>query len=251
MNAVRSTFPTLVVWSSYLPFGGLRAAQQAVLNMRKYAAQSIERYRDFMVSDPVGAEISLFNKLMKAEEKDAFSLPELVGAAQAYIITGSDTVANSLTYLTWCLCSRADIRATLVRELTTLPDGFGEAQLRELPYLGQVLEEAMRLFNAAPSMLPREVPPEGATLAGYRFTGGVTVGVQSYSLHRDPDIFPNPDVFDPSRWETPTQAMKDAMMPFSRGARSKLCPPPRCLCITLGILLTCCCSLHRHASRHD
>lgn len=238
MNAVRSTFPTLVTWSSYLPFGGLHEAYTAVLNMRKYAAQSIARYRTFMETDPVGAEISLFNKLIKAEEKDSFTEPELVGAAQAYIITGSDTVANTLTYITWCLSNRPAIRARLVEELMTLPHDYTEADLRQLKYLGWVLEESLRLYNAAPSMLPREVPAEGATLAGHHFKGGTVVGVQSYSLHRDPRIFADAETFAPERWEAPTQAMRDAMMPFSRGARSKHVPGPMEPCLS-GRLISC------------
>ena len=36
-------------------------------------------------------------------------------------------------------------------------------------------------------------------------------------LFRNPEIYDNPDSYLPSRWENPTQAMKDAFVPFSLG----------------------------------
>ena len=49
--------------------------------------------------------------------------------------------------------------------------------------------------------------------------------MQCYTTHRDPTIFPNPELFDPSRWipkEKITEAMNEAFMPFSKGTRACL-----------------------------
>lgn len=45
--------------------------------------------------------------------------------------------------------------------------------------------------------------------------------MQSYTTHRDPDVFPDPETFQPSRWlsENVTQDMNELFMPFSKGAR--------------------------------
>ena len=78
----------------------------------------------------------------------------------------------------------------------------------------EVIEETLRLYPAVPSGLPRVVPPEGATFRGVWLPGGTTVLTQAYSLHRDPVAFPDAETFDPSRWEHPTQAMKECFYPF-------------------------------------
>lgn len=40
-------------------------------------------------------------------------------------------------------------------------------------------------------------------------------------------MFPRPEVFNPFRWAAPTKAMKEWLMPFGGGSRSKYIP----LCI--------------------
>lgn len=106
-------------------------------------------------------------------------------------------------------------------ELRTLSDGLDYDQVKALPYLSQVIEETLRLYAAIPFGLPRYVPEGGATLAGRYIPGGMTVSAQAYSMHRNPSVFPEPLKFDPSRWEKPTQEMKDSFVPFGGGSRSK------------------------------
>lgn len=107
-----------------------------------------------------------------------------------------------------------------------LPADFDDSMLKPLPYLNQVIDETLRLFAAAPSGLPRVVPPGGAELAGHWLPGGSTVTTQAYTLHRDPVVFPRPEVYDPSRWSSPTKAMKESSMHFGGGTRSKCTPLP-------------------------
>ena len=47
--------------------------------------------------------------------------------------------------------------------------------------------------------------------------------MQCYTTQRDPSIFHNPDVFDPTRWFEPqSDVMKELFMPFSKGTRACL-----------------------------
>src|SRR5699024_5842051 len=55
----------------------------------------------------------------------------------------------------------------------------------------------------------------------HQLPGGLTVTTQAYTLHREPTVFPRPEMFDPSRWAAPTKAMKDHSMPFGGGSRGK------------------------------
>lgn len=183
--------------------------------------QSLERYGHLMATDPSQVKQTLFTNMFKAEREEGLPFNEIRDEAQSYITAGTDTTAISLTYLIWSICRQAELQARLVQELQELPVDFTEAHLREIPLLNHVVDEAMRLYSAAPSTLPRAVPPGGVELAGYQFREGVEVSSQAYSLHRDPLIFPDPDNFVPSRWETPTKAMKDSYMPFGRGPRGK------------------------------
>ncbi|KAJ5401140.1 hypothetical protein N7465_011629 [Penicillium sp. CMV-2018d] len=148
-------------------------------------------------------------------------LPALKRAkeAQGYIVAGSDTTAVTLTYLTYAVCGNRRIRDKLVAEVTALSEPIHDNDIRNLPYLNMVISETLRIYTAVPFGLPRSVPSEGASFNGYFLPSGATVSTQSYSLHRDPTIFPDPYTFNPERWENPTKEMKDISIPFGGGSR--------------------------------
>ncbi|KAI6858022.1 cytochrome P450 monooxygenase-like protein [Hortaea werneckii] len=118
--------------------------------------------------------------------------------------------------------------ADLEAEVDKLPRGYQEADLEPLPLLNGVIEETLRLYGAAPGMLPRAVPPAGADIGGYFVPPGTVATTQSYSLHRDPNISPEPESFLPERWydETSqyrlTDTAKAVLSPFGAGSRTCL-----------------------------
>lgn len=90
------------------------------------------------------------------------------------------------------MCRNDEVERTLVSEVTKLTDRYTDKELKTAPYLNQVIYETLRVYAAAPSALPRDVPLGGAEVDGYWIPGGTTVCIQAYSLHRDPNIFPDP-----------------------------------------------------------
>ncbi|KAG6000519.1 hypothetical protein E4U21_005363 [Claviceps maximensis] len=190
-----------------------------VKRLEKYARQSLGRYQKQITADPANAKKTFFSKLFKAEEDEKLSFDDILSNAQTFIVAGSDTTANTLTYFVWAVCKRPDLRDALLKELRTLPGDFTESDLRELPLFNQAIEEALRLYPPAPASLPRVVPPGGAHIGGYYLSEGTSVAAQAYTVHRDPAIFENPEQFHPQRWANPTKAMKEALMAFGRGSR--------------------------------
>ena len=80
----------------------------------------------------------------------------------------------------------------------------------------QVLEETLRLYPPAP--IVKSSGTESVTLCGYRIPKGTFIlvncvdfvivsvmlytQVPTYNVHRNPDIYPDPLMFDPSRFES-------------------------------------------------
>lgn len=168
-----------------------RSAYESGKRIGLYAHQSVERYKKLLQVEPNYPK-TLFTRFYNAG-KEGLSDAEIRNGAVGYIVAGSDTTAITLTYLTWAVCRHPEVQEKLVAELQSLPEDFTDKHLRELPYLSNVINETLRLYSSVPSALPRVVPPEGATLAGYYLPPGTTVCTQAYSLHRDPTIFPDPE----------------------------------------------------------
>ncbi|KAJ5600833.1 Cytochrome P450 E-class group I [Penicillium hetheringtonii] len=183
-----------------------------------YAHQSVQRYVNHLAENPENPKPTLFTKMFDME-KSGMSQSDIRDEAQGYIVAGSDTTAITLTYLVYSVCKNPEVQTKLVEELSQLPEPVSDRDLRDLPYLNNIITETLRLHTAVPFGLPRAVPPEGAQFNEHVLPGGVTVSTQSYSLHRDPKIFPDPERFKPERWENTTKEMKDVSLPFGGGSR--------------------------------
>ncbi|KAI1490110.1 cytochrome P450 [Biscogniauxia mediterranea] len=243
-GAVRVTFPILTRLSMLLPIPLplFEKPKKTAERLRGYATQSLARHRALVETSDT-APPTLLSKLYRAEEAAATAAAEdsnnkkkdtadvslsltmtpdeVRDNAQAYIVAGSDTTSNTLTYLVWSVCRdrTSGVRARLLEALAGLPEDFSDEDLRGVAYLEHVIDETLRLHPAVPAPLPRVVPPEGAELAGYRVPPGIVVSTQARSLHKNPEAFPDPERFIPERWENPTKLMKDSFMPFGGGSR--------------------------------
>jgi len=87
---------------------------------------------------------------------------------------------------------------------------------------------ALRVYSPGPGLLQRVVPSNmeissPLTLFNCALPPGTVVATQSYSLHRNPAIFPNPNAFVPDRWlvadAAELSAMNQHMMAFGGGLR--------------------------------
>jgi len=129
-----------------------------------------------------------------ADQKEGQALTEADVSFEAggFIVAGSGTTAVTLTYLVWAVLTHPDIQRKLEDEVAGLDVGYTDAQLEKLPYLNCVVDEALRLYGAAPGSLPRSAPKGGFTLqGGYFILEMTTVSSQAFSLHRDESIYPN------------------------------------------------------------
>ncbi|EQB48559.1 cytochrome P450 [Colletotrichum gloeosporioides Cg-14] len=174
LGGVRALFPTLVSWASVIPVRPFTNSTEAALRMGQYATDAINRYKSYAAKNPTNQRPMLLSKMFKAGEEGLSSI-EIESDAQAYIIAGSDTTANTLTYLIWAVSQDKRIKDKLCAEIAQLDEDFSDTDLHDLPYLNQVIQEALRVFPAVPATLPRTVPSGGTTLCGYWIPSGTTV----------------------------------------------------------------------------
>ncbi|RWA11207.1 hypothetical protein EKO27_g3892 [Xylaria grammica] len=221
ISSIASQLTLLMPIIYHIPLPGFRGSLKMLADrLTVHASAKLQRLKDEMENKDEERPL-LFSKLARGIIIDGESMTktEMLNEAETYIIAGSDTTSNTLTFVTWALCEQPKLKDKLIRELETLPPNFTSEDLKYLPFLNNCITEGLRRFPVVPGGLPRYVPKEGADIAGYWLPGGSTVMTQTWSLHRNPEVFPNPDQYDPSRWENPTKEMKDSMMPFGGGSR--------------------------------
>lgn len=88
--------------------------------------------------------------------------------------------------------------------------------LRQMKFLEQCIKESLRLYPPVPYIARYSEEPFYADK--YLIPPKTTCLILIYMLHRDPEFFPNPEVFDPDRFDDVRHPY--AYVPFSAGPRN-------------------------------
>lgn len=222
----RSVAPLFTKLFTLLPFDMANKLKQSSAAMSEAASKGVIVHQKTMEDSRGKAEddvrTTFFGSLFREQKDGSFATQDtLISEGRLYIAAGSDTTANTLTYLIWGLCRHPLVKSELVAALQELPEDYTDHDLRRVDLLNRCIKEALRLYSAIPESFPRLVPQGGTELCGYGIEEGTVVATQPYSMHRDPDVFQRPEEFDPSRWIDPSPQMADSYMPFGRGSRCK------------------------------
>lgn len=138
------------------------------------------------------------------------------------ILAGHETTAVSLGWTLWLLSEHPDIRMRMIEEIdAAVGDRMPTASdVPKLGYVKQVVFESMRLIP--PIWAGARNCLEADTLGpGYPIAPGTRVMNMIWLTHRHPEFWPDPERFDPDRFEPAVFAKqhKFAYTPFSEGPR--------------------------------
>ncbi|KAK7954797.1 hypothetical protein PG988_015491 [Apiospora saccharicola] len=92
----------------------------------------------------------------------------------------------------------ADELAPAMAEYPAKPPRWVE--LEKLVYLQALIKEGLRLSFGVMRRLPRTAPDVALQYKQWTIPKGTPVGMAAYSLHTDPDVYPEPFRFVPERW---------------------------------------------------
>jgi cytochrome P450 len=136
-------------------------------------------------------------------------------------IAGMDTAANTLAFAIHELAARPQIVPELVEEVdSAFADGVTGESLHRMPKLNSFLFEVLRLHPIAPA-LERHLLHD-IDFAGHRLPAGTHVIVATTVTHGLPDLFADPDRFDPTRFsaERAEHRTPGAYVPFGAGTHT-------------------------------
>jgi cytochrome P450 len=158
----------------------------------------------------------------------------LVGQTLALFTAAYHTTAYALTWVLFLLAQHPSIMRRLDSELNGALAGepaTAEA-FNRMPLLDRVVKESMRLLPSV-VYLPR-VTTCPVVLGSYELPAGTMVLASPYVSHHLPEVFPNPQRFDPDRWSASPAPW--SYIPFGAGARRCLGAPFSMLLIKLTLV---------------
>ncbi|KAF4956510.1 hypothetical protein FGADI_3789 [Fusarium gaditjirri] len=132
-------------------------------------------------------------------------------------LAGQETAGIALTYATWHLSKSPRFQRQLRSEVQSLkpslklgPKAVSDIEnmlhfpdpkeVDTLPLLHAVVTETLRLHAPIPGPQPRQTPKSGCTIGGHYIPGDVRIASLAYTLHRDKDVYMEPEEWKPERW---------------------------------------------------
>ncbi|TWU78035.1 hypothetical protein ED733_006637 [Metarhizium rileyi] len=226
VSATLGCYPQLRPYASILPdpffSNGLKAVQSL-------AGIAIARVKARLENPPHVERKDLLARLMEGKDGNGQPLgrEELTAEALTQLIAGSDTTSNSSCALMNYLIRNPRVLKKLQQELdASIPANVHIPtydMVRDLRYLGWVVDEGLRHHCTSGIGLPRQVPPEspGVVIRGRFFPSGTVLSVPTYTIHHSKEIWgEDAEEYKPERWENATSRQKNAFIPFSHGPRS-------------------------------
>ncbi len=130
-------------------------------------------------------------------------------------------IGIALAWLFWELGRHPEIASEAADEVRGVLDGSPPTlqHLGKLPRMSAAIAEALRLHP--PLWLWSRPPTEPDTFRGYEIPAGMFVLNIPYITHRHPEFWPDPEAFDPARFEPATARERHpfAYFPFGGGVR--------------------------------
>ena len=136
-----------------------------------------------------------------------------------FIVTGSDTTALALTWSIYVLTQQPEWAAALRAEADeAIKADEPLAAPDQLPLLNAFLQEVLRLFPSAPLLIRKAA--QGDEFCGANVRSGDLILAPVYALHRNPQLWKDPHLFDPTRFLGPRSQDRWSYLPFGAGPRS-------------------------------
>jgi cytochrome P450 len=157
--------------------------------------------------------------LLEARHEDGspMSEQEIRDELLTLLVAGHETTASTLAWAFERLAHDPQVLARLVEEVDAGDDA----------YLTATIQETLRIRPVLPNVAPRLVA-KPIEVGGWAYPPGCSLVLNSYLIHHDPEIYPDPDAFRPERF-LDEQPGTYTWIPFGGGRR-------RCLGASFAML---------------
>jgi cytochrome P450 len=155
-------------------------------------------------------------------EKGTLTRSEMHGQTLLFIIAGYDTVSTVVSFTLFQLANHPEYCRLAQKEIDEKlgKESPNYDNVQGLTYLEMCINEGMRMFP--PGFFIERVCNEDATIQGISIPKGMVTSIPVYAVHHDPEIWPEPEKFQPERFSAENKESRHpyAFLPFGHGPRN-------------------------------
>jgi cytochrome P450 len=235
-TAGRASLLDFLGFPEWFPRPGELLAGSSVRTMHSMVAAAIDARR----KQATGLADDLLDHMLAAQDPETgqrMSPQDLIHNMQFFIVAGHETTALALSWALYLLANspehqeraRAEVSAQLKGKIAEAGD------LAAMPFIQQVLEEAMRLYPPV-GLLARNVLKEDE-LCGRLMKPNDILFLPIWALHRHELLWDRPEMFDPDRFDAVTGPKRDKYQYLPFGAGPRVCVGANFAMMQAGIIL--------------
>ena len=143
---------------------------------------------------------------------------ELRDQLVSLLLLGYETTAAALAWAFYLIHSSPLVLERLLQELENLNGAIVPEVIAQLPYLGAVCSETLRIYPIGLICVPRMVKNEPLQLGGYKLNVGTVLVPCIYLAQRREEVYPEPERFNPERF-LENKFSPYEYLPFGGGSR--------------------------------
>lgn len=210
----------------WMPRPGAVLGKASVRTMHTMVSRAIDDRRAETAAGASGRADDLLDHMLSSEDAQTgrrMTPEEVLYNMQFFIVAGHETTALALSWSFLLLAGdpEAQERARAEARAALGDAPAGAEHMAATPYVGQVIEEAMRLYPPV-GLLARDVRRPDV-LAGRRMLPNDTLFLPIFALHRHRMWWDNPDAFDPENFAPEKTAGRDRYLYLPFGAGPRVC----------------------------
>lgn len=209
-------YPLQMIFGPFTPAAGLRDDRR---RLERLIGAEIERRREGAAG---GGDI--LGSLLAASDEDGARLAagQVLDHVLTLLFAGHDTTTSTVSFLAYELARHPDEAERLQRELVGVcgdREPTAEELFGGLPLLTRAIDETLRLYP--PAWIGARRATRDFEFAGVKVGRGLPVAYSSWVSHRLPEVFEDPDEFNPDRFAPESRARwpRGAYVPFGGGPR--------------------------------
>ncbi|XP_012520404.1 PREDICTED: phylloquinone omega-hydroxylase CYP4F11-like [Propithecus coquereli] len=164
--------------------------------------------------------------LSKDEDGKQLSDEDIRAEADTFMFAGHDTTASGLSWVLYNLARHPEYQERCRQEVQELlrdrkPKEIEWDDLAQLPFLTMCIKESLRLHPPVP-LIPRRCTQDIVLPDGRAIPKGVICVINIFGTHHNPAVWPDPEVYDPSRFDPENVKERSplAFISFSAGPRN-------------------------------
>ncbi|KAK3019692.1 hypothetical protein RJ639_003926 [Escallonia herrerae] len=222
-----------------------RGFEKSIIALQKQGDRLFQGLIDERRNKKEGKTKTMIDAMLDLQdtEPENYSDNIIKGNISTMLLAGTDTSAVTIEWALSLLVNHPNVLEKARAELDSYVGHdrlVDEPDIPKLHYLQSIVNETLRLYPAAPLLVPHE-SSDDSTVGGFDVPRGTMLLVNAWAMHRDPTVWDDPTTFKPERFEGRENGSGHNFVPFGMGRRR--CPGAglanRVVALALAAMIQC------------